>query len=113
MSNEPLDPVLHYVKQTGRENYSKYKQHLVDYGKFTGAKLSPVFLYKAERENYEKVDSRTKDELYTMIKDLIDMMPDAEKQEIFIMQIPESHRAVKKQNWYKCTMKYHKILKNN
>lgn len=44
--------------------------------------LSPVFLYKTEREEYEKVDSRTKDELYTMIKDLIDMMPDAEKQEI-------------------------------
>jgi len=44
MSNEPLDPVLHYVKQTGRENYSKYKQHLVDTGKFTGTKLSPVFL---------------------------------------------------------------------
>jgi len=98
MINETLDPILHYVKQTGRENYSKYKQHLVETGQFSGAKLSPVFLYKTDRDVYENVDSRTKEELYTMIKDLIDAMPDVEKREMFKMQLPKSHRSVKKNN---------------
>lgn len=57
IDNEPLNTVLHYIKQTGHENYTKYIHHLFDtgHGFFTGAKLFSVFFYKLERDEYERL----------------------------------------------------------
>ncbi|CAC5417345.1 unnamed protein product [Mytilus coruscus] len=89
MDGESLDPILHNIKQTGRDNYATYKAHLAESGQFGGVKLDPVFLTKINRDEFSKIENKTKDEIRTMINALISLMPDVSVQSLFRSLIPK------------------------
>ena len=72
-----LDLELCDIKQKAVENYTKYKEKFAETGKYrNGVKLIPVFVTKEQREEYCKIENKTKAEILKLVLTLCNTMPD-------------------------------------
>ena len=76
LSKEPLDHSLCDFNFIAKENYASYKHKLRVYGTFGTQKLKPVFITNEDRVNFNKIETKTIDEIKTKILELAHAMPD-------------------------------------
>lgn len=107
LSGDELDKSLCDFTFTAKQNYIDYKESLSKTRMYGMTKLSPVFVTTHDREEYEKIENKTVDEIKQKIKEIIESMPN--KDETIPFELLLNRKTNKKKHVYVTT--YYEALK--
>ena len=79
-----LDYDLTNLKYNANENYNSYKESYVRNGKFGCEIKIPVFMTPEEREHFNKIENKKKDDIVAEIAKLVSEMPDSEVRDSYL-----------------------------
>ena len=71
-----LDPDLVEIKYAAQDNYESYKAHFIDTGMYDAKIKTHVFVTEKERQEFNKIENKTKTEITIFIQQILSEMPD-------------------------------------
>ena len=92
LSRAPLDQNLYQLDKLAKNNYIKYKEHLLLTGQYGGCSLTPVSVTESDRLRCASIGNKTKDEILREINVLVSALPDKNTSFAYIKDINASKK---------------------